>query len=220
MKTCQFEKDGMKCNNPVWSNGFCKNHQRYRTDKRFTDATAKKNAKMDSDTRKERSWVVDAKNDVKMEDRDIIMIPFSKDSDMSLPPHHFFQSGIMTFPRFSSLKPLSKKKQAKKAKIAKDKKESITIFGNKCFLHANREAVDAFHIFPIAKFPEYETEPWNKILSCRECNRTWDQGTWEEINKLPNVKWLFWIIWAKDQDPNKLHKGSFYEQLKNRKDKQ
>jgi len=127
---------------------------------------------------------------------------------------------------FNPIKKIAKRikatKQQKKQKIASIKKKLIEDFGSICMLSQrkiDKEALDAFHIFPIGKYPEYETEHWNILITTRNANRIWDQGTWDEISKMPGLQMLLKIIWDKDNDPNKKHKGSFYEQLMNRKNK-
>ena len=122
--------------------------------------------------------------------------------------------------RSSKIRTYSLSKQKKKNIIAGIKKQLIEDFGEVDMLDGNYCAnPDAFHIFPIGKFPEYETEHWNIILSSRKHNLLWDQGTYEKLKEMPGLRMLFKIIWDKDNDPNKKHKGSFYEQLMNRKNK-
>jgi len=122
--------------------------------------------------------------------------------------------------RSSILAKYSVSKQAKKNKLAEIKKRLIEETGSKSFFTGKvLKQPDLFHIFPIGKYPEYETEDWNVVLSERWINRTWDQGTWEEIKKIPNVEKIKAIIYYRDNCEDKLHLGSFYEQLMNRKNK-
>ena len=115
---------------------------------------------------------------------------------------------------------LSAKGKAKTVKIQKIKQNLIDQNGYVCFFTGPCTGrLDAFHIFPRGKFPEYATEEWNIMLSTRGMNRIWDQGTWEEILQMPNIHWLLWFIQTKDNDPNKLHQGSFYYPLMERKNK-
>jgi hypothetical protein len=118
------------------------------------------------------------------------------------------------------ISPLSVKKAQKKAVIAQIKRDMVRQQGCISFFtgRLNRR-LDAFHIFPIGKFPEYETERWNIVLAERWINGVWDQGTWDEIQSIPNVQRVLDIIIERDSAPDKKHCGSFYEMLQNRKGK-
>lgn len=118
------------------------------------------------------------------------------------------------------IKPYSPSKRLKKAELRILKETLIAETGSISFFTGKYvENPDLFHIFPIGKFPEYETQSWNVLLSERWINRAWDQGTWEEIQKIPNIEKLMAIIYYRDNHEDKQHSGSFYEQLQNRKDK-
>jgi len=120
-----------------------------------------------------------------------------------------------------SIRKRSPSKQKKKNMIASIKVSLIRDFGKICMLDGRScENPDAFHIFSIGKYPMYETEPWNIILS-RPCYNAplWDQGLWEDIRQMPGFHMIMKIIWDKDHDPNKLHTENFYHILMERENK-
>lgn len=90
---------------------------------------------------------------------------------------------------------ISSSQASKNAVLSAFKANLIKEHGKKCFFHQREfPGVDLFHIFPKGSFPQYATKEWNLILSCRECNRVWDQGTIEEILTLPNVYWVLLVV--------------------------
>lgn len=108
----------------------------------------------------------------------------------------------------SSISPLSNKKRLKKTKIASIKKRLVEANGNRCFFCGKEVGVDAAHIFPISLFPEYETEEWNIILSCRKHHMMFDDGNYETILKIPNVEFILDLIEAVD--------SKYHNRIKNR----
>lgn len=230
MKKCK--KDN--CNSPVFSNGYCKIHHYLRSDDKYKKSYKPKRVyekkkyhkryPVDDQLLFKNGWIAEQEKQLLSDIYNNSITPCldvflgHSTGDLQQDDIIYQKEKIVSPTVQNKIRKLSKKKVDNKNQIASIKKTLQYEFDNKCFF-TKLPADDAFHIFPIGKYPEYETAHWNILLSIRSINRTWDQGTWEEILAIPNIQWVFKIIWDKDNDPNKLHKGSFFEQLKNRKDK-
>lgn len=223
-----------QCPNPVFSNGYCQKHQYLRTDdkwmKKINDQKIlnqmHKNLGIDkSSSFKETCDAFDKLTEMNLRPENLLIIPISDKhipDDQKLDLRTLKQHGmIKPLPKKGSsvIRPYSKSKKDKKIVIAAIKLKLIKMFGKKCMLSGVDCEPDLFHIFPIGRFPEYETESWNHLLTTRTWNTLWANGTWEQIEKMQGLPILLKIIWDRDQDPNKKHNGSYYEQLMNRKDK-
>lgn len=104
---------------------------------------------------------------------------------------------------------LSTKKRQKKRQLSHLKNDLIRENGPICFFCGKEiENPDLAHIFPISLFPEYETEPWNVILSCRKHQIIFDNHSFDEIMDIPNIDFILGIIKAIDI--------SYYYRLKQR----
>jgi len=96
----------------------------------------------------------------------------------------------------SVLPSVSKKQQIINNKIHDNKQDLIRANGQTCFF-CGGFANDYMHIFPKSLFPEYVTEKWNGVLSCRDHHTIFDDYPGQR-HKLQNIMFLLELILCVD----------------------
>lgn len=215
------------CTYPVFSHEFCKIHQDLRTDDKYLEMKQKLLSKKKSIISKRYK-----KYPVEYEQEDNTSVGYNTEAQN----HDLLLGGIkyqkalkavtdkQNVLKRSPIKKQSSKGFIKSRKLQAIKKELIKENGYTCFFSGPYKGYlsrfDLFHIFPQGKYPQYATDKWNCVLSCRKYNEIWDNGTIEQILQIPNIEKVFNIIKKQDESPYKKHKGSFYQIIMNRKEKQ
>ena len=108
------------------------------------------------------------------------------------------------------------RKTSKKQTAINQKKTSVkaklrAANSNRCFFDG-RPASDLVHLLRQGTQPLLRDETAYAVLGCRDCHTIFDDGTWEEIENLPNIEWALEIMEA--ADPQYRYRFEEFKKLK------
>jgi len=146
------------CNSPVFSNGYCKVHHYLRSDDKYKKSLDKPKRVYEK-KKYHKHYPVEDDNSPFERILEAVTDDLQQDNTI-------YQKEKIVSPTVQNkIRKQSKKHIGKSRKIQEIKRQLMKDFGYCFFGGYTTGTLDAFHIFPQGKYPEYATEPWNIILS-------------------------------------------------------